>query len=290
MIYSNRIVSIIVPCYNQARYLDEALQSVMDQTFVNWECIIVNDGSPDHTEEVAQEWVKKDSRFIYLYKENGGLCSARNAGIEIAKGEFILPLDADDKIAPDYVSLAMHSFHQDATLKLVYCKAEKFGDEIGLWQLPEFSLKGLSQENMIFCTAFFNRKDWELVGGYDVNMIYGLEDWEFWIAILKNGGTVKCLDQVGFYYRIKSNSMIKELNSEKRKVLFDYLSTKHYDFFIEHLGSFLHLNERLLNANTIILKNKEQNRNKLQSKKFVINLFCKTFFGFSIFGKHNSRL
>ena len=92
----NKLVSIIVPCYNQAQYLPEALQSVLDQTYSDWECIIVNDGSPDDTDIVAKEWLIKDIRFKYIYKENGGLSSARNAGIEIAIGDFIQFLDADD--------------------------------------------------------------------------------------------------------------------------------------------------------------------------------------------------
>ncbi|HEU4496898.1 MAG TPA: glycosyltransferase family 2 protein, partial [Flavobacterium sp.] len=95
-------MSIIVPCFNQSQYLGEALQSVSEQTYTDWECIIVNDGSPDDTEEVSKEWCEKDARFKYLYKENGGLSSARNAGIAVAGGEYILPLDADDKIAPEY--------------------------------------------------------------------------------------------------------------------------------------------------------------------------------------------
>ena len=66
------LISVIVPCYNQAQYLDECLQSVLDQTYTDWECIIVNDGSPDNTEEIAKNWVEKDTRFIYLSKENGG--------------------------------------------------------------------------------------------------------------------------------------------------------------------------------------------------------------------------
>ena len=86
------LISIIVPCYNQAQYLDECLQSVLDQTYHNWECIIVNDGSPDNTEEFANKWTAKDSRFKYLLKTNGGLSSARNAGIETANGEWILSI------------------------------------------------------------------------------------------------------------------------------------------------------------------------------------------------------
>lgn len=107
------LISVIVPCYNQAQFLDECLQSVLEQTYQNWECIIVNDGSPDNTEEVALEWTKKDVRFIYLKKDNGGLSSARNAGIEKAKGEWILPLDCDDKIGNQYLELASAEFNKD---------------------------------------------------------------------------------------------------------------------------------------------------------------------------------
>jgi glycosyltransferase involved in cell wall biosynthesis len=87
-----RLVSVIVPCFNQAQYLGEALQSVLAQTYTNWECIIVDDGSPDNTERVASKFVKLDNRIKYHKKQNGGLADARNYGINKAKGEFILPL------------------------------------------------------------------------------------------------------------------------------------------------------------------------------------------------------
>ena len=109
----NPLISVIVPCYNQAQYLDECLQPVLDQTYTDWECIIVNDGSPDHTEEVAKKWLKKDPRFKYIHKENGGLSSARNAGITQAKGEWVLPLDADDKIGNLYLELAEKEFSKN---------------------------------------------------------------------------------------------------------------------------------------------------------------------------------
>ena len=177
-------VSIIVPCYNQAQYLDECLQSVLEQTYPHWECIIINDGSPDNTEKVAQEWVVKDTRFKYIYKENGGLSSARNAGIEIADGEFILPLDADDKISAHYLKLAVKEFEKDTYLKVVYCKAEKFGNETGVWVLPEFSLKLLCMQNMIFCTAFFKKKDWKDLLNVDI----------FKVKVKEKEGEVKVMD------------------------------------------------------------------------------------------------
>jgi glycosyltransferase involved in cell wall biosynthesis len=269
-------VSIIVPCYNQAQYLDECLQSVLDQTYSEWECIIVNDGSPDNTAFFAKKWVENDNRFIYLEKENGGLSSARNFGIQHSNGDYILPLDADDRISHNYVALALQNFLEDISLSIVYCKAEKFGNEHGLWELKPFSMKALAVENMIFCSAMFKKSDWVRVGGYDVNMLYGFEDWEFWIAILKNGGNVKRIDFIGFFYRIKENSMIQVLGKEKKKKLHEYLSVKHPDFFVAQLGSFIHLHLNAKNA-------KSELKFKVNNKKFVIDLFFVTFFGFSIF-------
>lgn len=235
----NPLISVVVPCYNQAQFLDECLQSVLDQTYQNWECIIVNDGSPDHTEEVAKKWTEKDFRFKYIDKENGGLSSARNAGIEIAKGEWILPLDADDRIGNQYLDIAEKQFVKNPTI--IYCNAEFFGDKRGTWELEEFSLPKLAKTNLIFCSAFYRKDRWIEVKGYDENLIYGLEDWDFWILLLKGGGTVFKIDKVCFYYRVKSQSMIKNLDSERRKISLDYISNKHSDFFIHQLGNFFEL-------------------------------------------------
>ena len=97
------LVSIIVPCYNQAQYLPDALGSILMQTYPSWECIIVNDGSTDNTEDVAREWMIKDGRFKYFKKKNGGLSSARNAGLELACGEYIQLLDADDLLETEKI-------------------------------------------------------------------------------------------------------------------------------------------------------------------------------------------
>ena len=269
-------ISIIVPCYNQAKYLDESLQSVLNQSFTDWECIIVNDGSTDTTEVVSNDWIKKDSRFKYIFQDNGGLSSARNLGIKKAESEFILPLDADDKIGEDYLELAYQVFQEHKDLKVVYCEVTKFGDSDELWKLPEFSLYNLSRKNMIFCSALFRKKDWELVGGFDVNMIHGWEDWEFWISMLKNGGLVKKIESVQFYYRVKDVSMLKAMDAQKTRETEEYLSVKHADFFVEQLGSF----SSLLRETERVKNSYEE---KLKSKKFVINTFIKKFLGFTIF-------
>jgi glycosyltransferase involved in cell wall biosynthesis len=94
------LVSIIVPCFNQGHYLNDALNSIMLQTYKHWECIIVDDGSTDSTATISKEWVNKDNRYKYFYQSNKGLSSARNTGIDCSSGDFIQFLDADDIILP----------------------------------------------------------------------------------------------------------------------------------------------------------------------------------------------
>ena len=90
------LVSVIIPCFNGAQYLEQAVSSVIHQTYKKLECIIVDDGSTDHTSEICQHLIKKDSRLKYIYQRNGGPASARNRGIKASKGDWIQLLDADD--------------------------------------------------------------------------------------------------------------------------------------------------------------------------------------------------
>src|ERR1043166_2529650 len=112
-------VSVIVPCYNQGEYLPEALESVLAQTFRNWECVIVSDGSPDNTAQVASLYAEKDSRIHFYDTEHGGVSAARNFAISKAKGEYILPLDADDKISCGYIEECLKMIKFSGDIKLV---------------------------------------------------------------------------------------------------------------------------------------------------------------------------
>lgn len=96
-----------MPCYNQGKYLHNALQSVFDQTYSHWQCIIVNDGATDNTEQIAQYWVEKDARFKYIYQANQGLSSARNTGLQNIKGDYVQFLDADDIIDKEKFTLSL---------------------------------------------------------------------------------------------------------------------------------------------------------------------------------------
>jgi len=264
-------VSVIVPCYNQAEFLNEALESVLQQSIHDWECIIVNDGSQDNTRDIGQEWQKKDARFKYIEITNSGVSKARNIGVEKAVGEFILPLDADDKISSNYLELAIKEFEKNNALKVVYSKAEKFGGQVGLWNLKPFSLHSLALDNMIFCSGLYQKSEWERVGGYDVNMVSGLEDWEFWISLLKNGGEVKQLDEICFYYRIKSNSRNKSFDKQQLEEIYRYISKKHLQFYINQFGSFhLQINKQIEVQNAY--------NELVRSKKKLLNSLVKSFF------------
>lgn len=100
-------ISIIIPMYNVEKYLRRCLDSVLNQTFKNWQAICVDDGSPDKSGDIAEEYAKKDKRFIVVHKENGGLSDARNAGFPYAKGKYIMYLDSDDFIHPQTMEIAL---------------------------------------------------------------------------------------------------------------------------------------------------------------------------------------
>lgn len=206
-----KLVSIIVPCYKQAEYLAETLESVLAQTYQNWECVVVNDGSPDNTDEIANRYVAKDNRFKYVWQENGGPSRARNAGIANSTGDYVLPLDADDLISPGYVEKAVDSLSRFPEIKLVYSKVDMFGSENGLLKLEEYDYEKFIWKNCIVCTAMFRRADYDQTNGYNENMVHGDEDWDFWLSLLKKDDDVYRIDEVLFHYRIKDKSRTTDL-------------------------------------------------------------------------------
>lgn len=231
------IVSIIVPCYNQAQYLSETLQTVLDQNYAQWECIVVNDGSPDNTEEIALEWCKRDERFKYLKKENGGLSDARNYGIKHSVGKYILPLDSDDKISKDYTSEGINVLENDPNVKLVFCRAKLFGADNKEWELLPYSYNNLLfVRNCIYCSAIYRREDYDKTAGYNTNMIYGWEDYDFWISLLKREDRIVKLDKIHFFYRTKEVSMRTLIDQEKEEYLRLQIFKNHQELYLQYIN------------------------------------------------------
>ena len=238
-------ISVIVPCYNHSPFIVEALESVLNQTFTNFECIIINDGSTDNTEEVVLEWIKKNEKFKYFHQVNSGLSSARNKGISLSSGVFILPLDSDDKISENYLEACYKVLNGNSAVKIAYGAARFFGNVNKKWNLDTYNFEDILYKNMIYCSGLYRKADWEITGGYDENMKEGLEDWEFWIHILKNGGEVVQTDRCCFYYRLKDVSMITEqvvknhYGYNSRVYIFEkhielYRKTNFYDMYFEN--------------------------------------------------------
>jgi glycosyltransferase involved in cell wall biosynthesis len=252
-VFEKDLVSIVIPCYNQGEFLLDAINSALNSTHALIEIIVVDDGSLDNTAEVVREAMTIHEKIFYVYQSNQGPSVARNRAIQESKGEFILPLDADDKISSQYIEKALEVLKNSPEVVLVYCKAEYFGLKSGLWDLKPFSLKKLAIDNMIFSCAMFRREDWKNVGGYSGELKCGWEDWEFWISMLKNGGQVVRLDYFGFYYRIhqysrRRTNKIKEIE----KFAIDFVNQKHYDFIFSQLKGPLRMNrKRSLLINTL---------------------------------------
>jgi glycosyltransferase involved in cell wall biosynthesis len=212
-------VSIIIPCYNQAAYLPDALESVIAQTIPLWEAVVVNDASPDNTTEVASFFAKKDPRIrLMLLEKNGGLANARNRGIAATTAPFILPLDADDAIVPTFLEESLLPFREHGDLKVVYADAVKFGVLNESWQHPNFDLKKLCKANLFQPGALFTREAFNGTEGYRPNMVYGFEDWDLWLQMIEKDDEAFHIRRPLFRYRVNPGSMVRALQGNKEKV------------------------------------------------------------------------
>ncbi|WP_293305011.1 glycosyltransferase family 2 protein [Pedobacter sp. UBA5917] len=224
-------ISVIIPCFNQAHFLDDNINSLLKQDYSNWECIIVNDGSTDDTDEKSLAWQQKDNRIKYVSKENGGLSSARNSGLQQATGNYIQFLDADDFLASDKFSKSIAKIADDENLIIItnfvlfdnktqkplppFCKLEN----------KHFTQKALLNDwdktfNIpIHCAIFPSN----LVKKYPFfEDLKAKEDWLFWIQVYENNPPTAFIDEPLAYYRMSSVNMTKNDEFMHQSVLIAY--------------------------------------------------------------------
>lgn len=227
-------VSVIVPCYNQSQFLGEALQSILDQTYQNWECIIVDDGSPDDTENVAQIYCIQDSRIKYIYQKNGGLSGARNFGIQNASGDFILTLDADDKYDPTFIEKGVSILSKNQEIGVVSSWILRFkgSKEICVIKPNGKTIGDFLFQNAANGTSLFRKKCWEAVGGYDEKMKKGYEDWDFYIRVCAYGWNVHIIQEILFFYRQHDFSMRLDAYQNYDKEIKKYMCLKHKELYL----------------------------------------------------------
>lgn len=196
-------ISIIIPCYNQANYLKEAVDSLLAQTIADWECIIVNDGSSDGTPVVAELLIElhRDRALKLINQDNKGVVAARNLGLSQARGNYLLFLDADDKLHPNFLAETLEILQQKPDVGFVYTDIEYFGTQQGVKTDGDFDPSRLLRSNQASITSLFRRSICDRIGGLKTEMEAGLEDWEFWVAAYESGWRGYRLPKPYLYYR-----------------------------------------------------------------------------------------
>jgi glycosyltransferase involved in cell wall biosynthesis len=234
------LVSVIVPIYNAAPYLQETLDSILASTYRPIEVVMVDDGSKDNSLSIAKSYCEQYAECKVIEQANRGVSAARNSAIRATKGTYILPVDADDKIADTFIQKAVDIIEESNNVRAVGCRCWMFGAVDKEWELPRFSHALLARKNMIPATALYRKLDWQRCGGYCEQEIYR-EDWDFWLSMMELGGTFYKIDEVLFYYRISTGSR-RVLAKGRKKIIVDAINRRHPAYLKKYLGGPLHYN------------------------------------------------
>ena len=220
------LVSIIIPCYNDAQFINDAIESSKNLTYPNKEIIIINDGSKDvETIDILKALEETDKSLTILHHEvNKGLPAARNTAISESKGVYILPHDVDDTFEPQFLSIAVTEAEKNNKISPVYCDTTHTGFIKGVEKRPEWSLGRLRSGPFIVSCSLFRREAWELVGGYDESM-KGWEDYDLWWRIGNSGYEGVRIPHPLFNYRHIRPSMIQEIKNNEKE-LYNYIMNK----------------------------------------------------------------
>lgn len=257
------MVSIIIPCYNDWQYVEQAVASALNQTYAYKEVIVIDDGSNVKTKEILKKIEPKITKLIT--QENKGQSTARNAGIEVSKGDYILVLDSDDYFEPTFCEKAFAIFKNNSNCKLVSCQANLISEnsKISLYKPVGGSIDNFLFSNAALGTSMFRKKDWNNCGRYDETMKKGLEDWEFFIRLLKNGGSTEIIQEPLYNYRKRNNSTTAKANLAKYELL-NYIYIKHRDLYVLYFEDFIsHLLSRIEREEKEKFKNLERIEFKL---------------------------
>lgn len=208
----NPTISVVMPVYNAEQYLDQAIQSILGQTFTDFEFIIINDGSSDSSLEILRKYEKKDKRILIIDKKNCGIVEALNDGLSIAKGNFIARMDSDDIAYTNRFEEQIKVFENVPEIDLVYTGTtliDKYGDLVCDSWRPNLEKTLLNLEINTFIphpTVMF-KKDMILnLGGYTKKRP-NAEDLDLWLRMLNNGCKFFYLKKNLLYYRLNPNSM-----------------------------------------------------------------------------------
>lgn len=223
-------LSVVIPCYNHGDYLLEAIASVHSCPEPVYEIIIVNDASTEPKTQAILQYLKTHGYRVIDCPTNGGLANARNVGIRAARADYILPLDADNRLRPHYIPQAIAVFEAHPEVGVVYGNAEYIGDRVGPWIVADFDINLLAVGNYIDACAPLRKQVWADCGGYDPHIPdrLGYEDWDLWLSAAERGWRFHHLEDISFEYRVRADSMVAACNqpSNRRRLMY-YLVSKH---------------------------------------------------------------
>ena len=239
-------ISVIIPIYNQGKYLEDCILSLKKQSFQNFEIIIVNDGSTDVLTLELLNGFTKDTQIKIFNTKNNGVCSARNFGFQNATGKYLLFLDADDKISTDFLFKSSSLLETDETIKVVSPTVELFGFKSGHYDLGKFNYQTLLARNLLVVSCLIRSKDFENSRKFNLDFKLGFEDWDFWISFLDENDKVIIIPEIILYYRIKKGSRNATINFndkvELRRLIYESNKTVYSRYFLNPIDTFEYQN------------------------------------------------
>jgi GT2 family glycosyltransferase len=222
------VVSVIVPCFDDERFIADCLESVARQTFDDWECIVVDDASRDRSASIALGFARRDARFrVVTHARNGGLSAARNTGLRAARGPLVAFLDSDDMLLPNSLAhrvAAMAGQWANDDVAGVYCGIVQAGEHITVDTLPEEQPQIATEDRDFLTTrgecpfnvhaALVRSSLLRAVGGFDETLLHGAEDWDLWLRLMRHGLGFVPSGETGAIYRQRRGSMVKRMPTE----------------------------------------------------------------------------
>ena len=267
----NPMISIVIACYNDADYIEQAVDSVRNQTYGNFEIIVVDDGSDEKTKSVLR--ILENKIGLLIFQENQGVSVARNRGIKASKGEYIMILDSDDYLETTFLEKAVAEFDADANVRMVSCYANLiYGKKNkGVLKNKGGSLVNFLNNNSALGTSLYKKEDIFQVGGYDEKMLLGLEDWEFNIRIMALGGIARIICEPLYNYRIKKHSRNEDAKKNKVKI-WEYIILNNKQIYQQHFD------EIMTGFFFRFKKLEKQKMNVIKSKEYRIGIIlCAPF-------------
>jgi len=241
-------VAVIVPCYNLGRYLDEAIDSVLAQSFQDVEIVVVDDGSSDSDTRARLDAFDRP-RTRVIRSANRGLPAAKNLGLAETSAPYVCMFDADDRLLPDMLAKSVAALDDDARLAFVSHWVRHFGDESFDWAPTDCGFPALLDVNTVNGAALVRRSALDAVGGFDETMRDGCEDWDVWIALVERGFRGRILEEVLYEYRRRPESMSRVMvRGDGHPRLYRRIVEKHATTFAGHVGPLMLRRERDLAA------------------------------------------